>query len=68
MAAPVQNEEKDEKKEPEKKEPEKKEPEKAWHGMILENRIPPKSMIYHDLSLSFLLNCHFMGITPICMF
>ena len=50
MAAPVQNEEKDEKKEPEKKEPEKKEPEKARHGMILENRIPPKSMIYHDLS------------------
>jgi len=46
----VQNEEKDEKKEPEKKEPEKKEPEKARHGMILENRIPPKSMIYHDLS------------------
>ena len=25
-------------------------------------------MIYHDLSLSSLLNCHFMGITPICMF
>lgn len=32
MAAPVQNEEKDEKKEPEKKEPEKKEPEKAPKG------------------------------------